>query len=54
VRDEGCVGYGALRRQGLPPLEILAGGAVAAVRRLSTLDSMGDCSGATWVGFGHC
>jgi hypothetical protein len=31
ARDEGCVGYGAVRREGVPPFEILTGGAVATV-----------------------
>jgi hypothetical protein len=31
ARNEGCVGYGAVRREGVPPFEILVGGVVAAV-----------------------
>jgi hypothetical protein len=31
ARDEGCVGYGAVRREGVPPFEVLTGGVVVAV-----------------------
>jgi hypothetical protein len=55
ARDEEFVGYGAWRREGGPPFEILAGGVVAAVYgvRLSfRVMRARRLRGRTWVGPG--